>query len=77
MKIKIGSDGTITHVYDERVDLSRLGNTTIKRASHVEPTVSNEWTADMRPSGGGILGPFDTRTEALEAEIKWLEENIF
>lgn len=77
MKIKIDSDGTITHIYDERVDLSGIGTASIKRASHVEAMDYNEWTADMRPSNGGpVLGPFKKRSEALAAEVKWLEENV-
>lgn len=46
------------------------------RASHVEPTLDNQWTADLSPSGGPVLGPFPTRAEALAAEVRWLEENL-
>jgi hypothetical protein len=33
------------------------------------------WWADMLPVGNVVLGPFETRTEALAAEIAWLREN--
>ena len=32
------------------------------------------WMADMSTLGWPILGPFDTRMEALEAEAKYLTE---
>jgi hypothetical protein len=31
--------------------------------------------ADMSPSSGPLLGPFDFRSEALAAEHSWLETN--
>jgi hypothetical protein len=31
------------------------------------------WYADMTPVGGGVLFPFDTYEEALDAEIAWLK----
>lgn len=45
-----------------------------RRASHVEPDGEN-WTADMAPEGGPVLGPFPTRNEALSAERDWLHEH--
>ena len=85
MKIKVQPDGTVTHIYTEELDLSDMGKTTTKRASCVEPTEDNKWTADMDPAiilfgiTGPIkrlLGPFPTRKEALAAEVEWLEKNI-
>lgn len=35
------------------------------------------WWADLLPSNGPVLGPFNTRTEALDAEVAWLRENEF
>lgn len=49
-----------------------LGTPSIARASHVEPTPSSEWTADMAPVDGPVLGPFPTRSAALQAETAWL-----
>ena len=32
------------------------------------------WIADVRVSGGSVLGPFETRMEAIQAEESWLSE---
>ncbi len=37
-----------------------------------EAIPNNKWWADLKPSGGGVLGPFDTRQQALDAETEWL-----
>jgi hypothetical protein len=68
-------DGTVECLYDESIDLAGIGRLTIARASHVEPTGSGQWTADLTPASGPVLGPFRTRTEALHAERIWLEEH--
>lgn len=67
--------GRIRMLYDERLDLRMLGRASIRRASHVEPTQVGEWTADMGPSGGPVLGPFRLRSQALEEEAVWLKTN--
>ena len=72
MKLLVTRDGTVRAIYDESVDLAALGRPTIARASHVEPTHDGRWTADLTPVGGPVLGPFDQRSEALEAEREWL-----
>lgn len=36
---------------------------------------ATKWWADMLPSGGPVLGPYDDRDTALEAEIAWLQDN--
>lgn len=48
----------------------------ISRASAVEPNADGRWTADLAPVGGPVLGPFDTRGEALAAEVAWLRANV-
>lgn len=55
--------------------MSRIGEPTIRRASHVEPAPGGAWTADMSPSGGPMLGPFPLRKDALAAEVAWLREH--
>jgi hypothetical protein len=58
---------------DAAVFLRELGyNQQVKRASHVEPTDSGQWTADMSPVGGPVLGPYPLRAQALAAEVAWL-----
>ena len=76
--IVVEPDGEIRYIYDDALrEIMRLGDAVITRASHVEPTEQGEWTADMRPSDGPVLGPFVTREEALQAERRWLEANGF
>lgn len=62
-------------VYDETIELSSLGQLSIRRGSHVEPVASGEWIVDLSPVGGPSLGPFRSRGEALIAEIAWLTAN--
>jgi len=74
MKLYITTDGNCSAVYDEVLDLRLLGESEIRRASHVEPTLAGQWSADLTPMAGPVLGPFPTRSQALIAEIAWLNE---
>jgi len=69
-------EGKAKTIYSEEFDLSFLGQEKVTRASHVEPTDDAKWTADMTPSGGPVLGPYDKRSEALAAEVEWLNNNL-
>ena len=71
----IEADGRVRGVYGEVIDLGALGAPKITRASHVEPDGQGRWLADMAPVGGPVLGPFQRRTDGLEAEMAWLDEN--
>ena len=73
MKLLVKPDGTVKTIYDETLDLGVLGRPTIMRASHVEPGQDGHWRADLTPVGGPVLGPYDRRSAALEAERRWLE----
>ena len=75
MQLIIDATGAVRCIYDETIDLGTLGHAHIRRASHVEPDASGQWFADMSPVGGPTLGPFPTRSEALAAERRWLEEH--
>ena len=75
MKLLIRPDGTVRAIYDETINLAALGRPTITRASSVEPDEQGRWQADLQPVGGPVLGPFDRRSEALEAEREWLERH--
>jgi hypothetical protein len=75
MHVIIRSDGSARAIYDEAIDLVALGRLSIQRASHVEPDADGQWTADLRPVEGPVLGPFNRRSEALVAERAWLEAN--
>lgn len=75
--ITLDGDDNLQFIYDDELQfLNDLGTTVTKRASHVEPTDDGQWTADMAPSGGGVLGPFATRGEALQAETDWIRANV-
>lgn len=57
--IKIVDGGAVEYIHDTTLAaaLDDLGPAKITRASHVEPHPSRPgWVADMRPSGGPILG---------------------
>ena len=73
MQLFVAPDGRVRAVYAEELDLTRFGELSIRRASHVEPDPVGRWHADLSPVGGPVLGPFDRRSEALEAEHAWLE----
>ncbi len=73
MDLTIDSHGTVRAIYSETIDLHALGRPAIARASHVEPDEHGLWTADLTPVSGPVLGPFNNRGLALEAEHAWLE----
>jgi len=75
MQIVIDPQGEVRCLYSEAIDLSTIGGLQIRRASHVEPDGAGQWWADLGPVSGPQLGPFLTRTQALDAEQAWLEEH--
>ena len=75
MQLLIQSDGDVRCLYDETIDLSAFGRMTISRGSRVEPTADGQWTADLSPVNGPRLGPFLLRSDALDAERRWLEQH--
>lgn len=79
MQFTINAQGQIEALYsDETLPIAKeLGTVTLARASYVEPTADAQWTADLEPVNGPVLGPFPTRKKALEEEVEWLEKNHF
>lgn len=75
MELVIAVTGQVHCVYGEDLDLRALGQVSIRRGSHVEPTADGRWTVDLAPVNGPTLGPFATRSEALTAEVAWLREH--
>jgi hypothetical protein len=73
MQLRIDANGMVQCVYAELIDLTSFGTPSIRRASHVEPDEQGQWWADLSPVGGPRLGPFITRSPALDAERAWLE----
>ena len=75
MELLITPEATIRCLYDETLEPTTLGQPQIQRGSHVEPTADGNWTADLSPVSGPLLGPFARRSEALAAEVAWLEQH--
>jgi hypothetical protein len=73
VELLIEASGHVRCVYSEAIDLGQLGQLSIRRGSHVEPTADGQWMADLAPVNGPVLGPFTMRTEALAAEMAWLQ----
>jgi hypothetical protein len=73
IQIRVGV-GTLKYIYDDSLlPLTKLGQATTKRASHVEPE-NNSWVVDLSPINGPKLGPFQLREQALQAERAWIHE---
>jgi hypothetical protein len=81
LKLKISKDGQLSAIYsDDLTALMSLGQSKIRRASHVEPTNQNqtfgvEWSVEL-VHDGTVLGPFPSRAAALDAEVEYIERNI-
>jgi hypothetical protein len=75
MELLIDSRGNIRCLYDEAISLAELGYLSIRRGSHVEPNEHGQWLCDLSPVSGPTLGPFANRSDALAAEVAWLNEH--
>ena len=75
MVIRFDDQGRAKTIYNELLDLEALGKVSHVRASHVEPDGPG-WSADMSPIGGPVLSGFNKRSEALKAEIEYIENNL-
>jgi len=75
MQLFIEPGGCVRCLYGETVDLRHLGSLSVRRASHVEPDAEGLWWADLSPVDGPRLGPFMRRSDALSAEVAWIEEH--
>lgn len=76
MHLLISTAGNVRCIYIEAIPLQELGTISIQRASHVEPDANGRWLADLSPVSGPVLGPFALRSEALAAEVAWLEQHL-
>jgi hypothetical protein len=76
MELVVDAGGSVRCIYDEALDLRKLGKLQITRASHVEPDAEGFWWADMGPVDRPVLGPFRSRSEALGAERWWLAARL-
>ena len=75
MQLVVTADGDLRFIYAETVDLRSQGPTVIRRGSYVEPDAAGSWLVDLAPVAGPRLGPFAKRSDALEAEVAWLQEH--
>ena len=76
MQLVVHPSGQVQCLYDETIDLSVFGKLHITRASHVEPNADGTWVADLSPVNGPKLGPFEHRSQALHAELQWLQQHL-
>lgn len=75
--IVVEPSGTIKLIYEDAMrGLIHEGRSNIRRVSHVEPTSDGQWEADLSPVNGPVFGPFDTRQEALDAEVAYLHNHV-
>jgi hypothetical protein len=74
MQLLIDPQGQVRCLYGEMIDLALLGELCVRRASNVEPDDAGCWWADLAPMGGPKLGPFPLRSQALQAEVAWLDQ---
>ena len=75
MQLVVSASGEIRCLYSETLDLHSLGKLSISRGSFVEPDKEGQWFADLVPVEGPKLGPFRNRSEALAAEVAWLQSH--
>ena len=70
------NEGEIRFIHqDDLAEAFQAGKAITRRASHVEPG-KDGWNADLRPVNGPVLGPFNRRDTALQAEDNWLRKQL-
>lgn len=73
-RLSVSNQGITTLIYsDIHADLLSEGKATIKRVSNVEPS-DGGWVASM--FDGTKLGPYKLRQQALDEEVKYIEEKL-
>lgn len=80
MILRFAADGSVTGIVGSMkdglpIDPGTLGTCTTKRQG-VLTEINGDWFADMFLCGGGVLGPFDSRSEAIQGEVDWLSRNV-
>jgi hypothetical protein len=79
LTIRISPTRITMRYSDKMAGVLGHGKAKISRASYVEPYKIGEtikWQADMSPVGGGVIGQFSTRQQALDAESEWVDEHV-
>lgn len=79
--ITVKPDGSMEFVYNDKLrGLIKQGEAKITRASTIEPGDPSlgqdplRWYATM--FDGPVLGPFETREQALAEEEEWINKNL-
>lgn len=73
----IQPDGQIKCLYTDLIDLSRFGKLHVERASHVEfDDIKQTWTVRLAGSGKVIGDGFESRQEALDFEVDYLNRGM-
>jgi hypothetical protein len=77
LKLKVDKSGKVHAVYSDAHAglIDKAAHVEITRASAVEPDPRGGWTATMKD--GTKLGPYRLRSEALEAEVQYLDSVLF
>ena len=75
MTLIVGPGGRARAIYSEEIGLDSLGPCVVTRASHVEPGADGLWHVDLSPVSGPALSGFSRRSEAVAAEVAWLERH--
>lgn len=75
----------LKHISNDQIAVKRASHvewaTGISKAAkawlqqHISIVPVDGWWADLLPSGGPVLGPFNTHAEAIAAELRWLRDN--
>ncbi len=69
-------DGTVVGLYTDAIDLRVLGHVRAERASTVDwDEVAQAWRASIFATGA-VLGPFQRRDEAVDAERRVLAAHL-
>lgn len=72
MNLIVKPGGVIITIYSDAFEYKNLGEPHIRRVSKVEPTQSGLWIADLSLVDGPILGPFEKRCDAIDAELEYV-----
>ncbi len=69
--------GQIKAIYDDALTaLMPDAEVKIERASHCEPGGLGGWYADLGPVNGPVLHGFKTRKQALDAEVRYINQHV-
>ena len=79
MGLVVRTGGDATCIYDEGLDLRKLGKLQITRASHVEPDAEGYWWADLGPVAGPVAGALRQQVSGVgggEAVVAWRSAGV-